>query len=191
MPEPQQQARTKFVIPKINTRGIITEVQIEQEPFHCTLKITPKDPTVISIEGRYSSNELSLGKLRRNLVHLKFKIESLEDILAALESLEGRECDFRIDKSGWLEWISHLYPKQIPMSILPETRPPEETEIFFTRLPGRRCIYRMDNQDGGIVGYAAGPTGSNSAKPHGWVLYLETIEQAQEVLIKRKQNERK
>jgi hypothetical protein len=183
MPEPQQQARTKFVKAKEVTKGTITQIYIEQDPFHCTLKIEPKDPTVIPIEGRYSSNQLSLGKLKRNLVHLQFQIETLDDILTGLESLEGRECDFRIDKSGWLEWILKLYPRS-NMAPLKAVEP--IIEIFFIRVPSIRAIYRMEDPKQTLLGWAVGPTGIGTHDPHGWVLYLETIEEAKDILKKRK-----
>jgi hypothetical protein len=191
MSEPIQ-ARTKFILPSELVEGTITDITIDAEPFHCVIKITPTDPTVIAAEGRYSANELSLSKLRRNLIHLQFPIKNLEDILAAVESLEHRMCTFRIDKSGWISWITKLLPMP---KILPDPVSTPLTsvtgdewellEIFLTHMKGHRSIYEMKDRNGKIVAYAVGPSGVGP-NPHGWILSLPTLEAAQEVLAKRK-----
>ena len=189
MSNSQQQvpARTKFITPGELIEGTITNVDVNQEPFHCIIKIEPKDPKIICAEGRYSSNQMSLGKLQKNLSHLKFTIKDVEDIIGAVESLEGRECLFKVDKSGWVSWISRLTslkPTPIPAPVL--ARQKEETEIFFERERGRESIYRMMNQDGGVAGWAVGPTDVKTRKAHGWTLYLETMEDAIRILQSRK-----
>ena len=182
-------ARTRFLSPGHYIEGQITEVLIEAAPFHCRIRITPSNPDIIAVEGRYSDNELSLSKLRRNLVYLKYKIDTKEDILAALESLEGRLCTFRIDQSGWISWIQKLLP--IPMS---EPEPPTVrvvpplVEIYFVRVKRKRSIFYMQDPTGKTVGYAVGPTESHTAHPHGWVLYLNSEEEAEAVLAKRRGN---
>jgi hypothetical protein len=183
--------RKIFITPGVLTEGTITEVQVNQDPFHCTIKIQPDDPNLISAEGRYSDHEISLGKLKRNLVHLKFQIRDLGDIIAAVESLEGRECIFRVDKSGWISWI----PSLIDLPPFPETTvdpAPVQVqegvvEVFFIREPGYKSIYRVEDSQGEVLAWAVGPTDSGTSKPHGWVLHLASRDEAIEVLKNRKQ----
>jgi hypothetical protein len=195
-PQEEHQARTKFITPGILIEGTITEVQVNQDPFHCTIKIQPKDPSLIGAEGRYSDHEISLGKLKRNLVQLKFNIRDVGDIIAAVESLEGRECLFRVDKSGWISWIPRFTESLSEPTIVPVLLPIpapvqarmeiEVTEVFFIREPGYRSIYRMENPQGGVLGWAVGPTQGGHPMPHGWVLHLATRDQAIEILKQRK-----
>lgn len=182
-PEP---ARTKFISPGTLVEGVITEVQINQDPFHCTIKIQPKDPSLIGAEGRYSDHEISLGKLKRNLVALKFNIHDVGDIIAAVESLEGRECIFRVDRSGWISWIPRLIEYGQPAPEPTVVPAPESVEIYFIREQGHKCIYRMQDVQGEVRGWAVGPTGAGTPKPHGWLLNLQSRDEAIQLLQNRK-----
>jgi hypothetical protein len=136
-----------------------------------------------------------LGKLKRNLVQLKFVIRDVGDIIAAVESLEGRECLFRVDKSGWISWIPRFVehvplppppePTMLPAPVLARMEI-DVTEVFFIREPGHRSIYRIEDPQGEVLAWAVGPTGKQTHMPHGWVLHLATRDEAIEVLKYRK-----
>jgi hypothetical protein len=154
---------------------------------------------LMGAEGRYSDHEVSMGKLKRNLVHLKFNVKDFLDIIAAVESLEGRDCVFRVDKSGWISWILRLVeeapvaPEPVSPAPVPGPAPAklsterEGVEIFFVREGDSRSIYKMENEHGWVLGYAVGPTDIKSPKPHGWVLHLQSKEEARQILKKRKE----
>jgi hypothetical protein len=178
--------REKFVPVGENVEGTITDVEINEDPFHCTIKILPLDPVFLERERRYSKNNIDV--LRRHLEKLKFKIDGISDMIEALDSLKGRICKFKCDKFG-VDHIVMLKPLPNPVEEIKEEKEEKEEkeylEIYLEQAEeSRKSIWKALDANRKFLYFTVRIPQRISGGREAWVLNISTKEEA-EIVLKR------